>query len=171
MWGFRILSILCVLVSFNVKAECLLQDFAPMVEQVNAPQLYIFVSFTMPEQSLKLLAEQASRVNGVLLFRGFLEDDVEKTTAKTYAVFGENISVEIAIDPERFQQFKIEAVPAVVIAQPESTLEDKNSSPPFDVVTGDTSLEEALQRIAKEGTVEGQKAAQQFLNRYRGACE
>lgn len=140
--------------------------------------LLIFVSFSMPKESLKLWAEQASHVGCPLLLRGFVNNDLMKTTAKTHTIFGEKANIEISIDPEKFEKFKIDAVPAVVVAEPETVQSEKsdlekedandNSVPNFDVVYGDTSLEEALKRIAKSGSEVNQKTANHYLKKYRG---
>jgi len=140
--------------------------------------LLIFVSFSMPKESLKLWAEQASCLECPLLLRGFVDNDLIKTTAKTHAIFGEKANVEISIDPEKFEKFKIDAVPAVVVIEPETKKSEKiglekvntngNLIPNFDIVYGDTSLEEALKRIAKSGSLVNQKTANHYLKRYRG---
>ncbi len=140
--------------------------------------LLIFVSFSMPKESLKLWAEQASRIGYPLLLRGFVDNDLTKTTAKTQSLFGIEANVEISIDPEKFEKFKIDAVPAVVLIEPETTKPEKigletantndNLTQNFDVVYGDTSLEEALDRIAKSGSPINQKVASHYLKKYRG---
>ena len=56
--------------------------------------LLIFVSFSMPEESLKLWAEQASHLGCPLLLRGFVDNDLTKTTAKTQSLFGEKANVD-----------------------------------------------------------------------------
>ena len=139
-------------------------------------ELYIFVSFSMPEQSLKLWAIDAARLEIPLLLRGFVDNDLKKTTAKTMALFGEKANIELSIDPEKFQKFNIKVVPAVVIAESETAPSEKESAndgsvPHFDVVYGDTSLEEALKRIAKSGSSESQKAAAHYLRKYRDQHE
>lgn len=145
-------------------------------EQQDDPKLYIFVSFSMPEQSLKLWAIDAARLEAPLLLRGFVDNDLKKTTAKTMALFGADANIELSIDPEKFQKFNIKAVPAVVIAAPETAASEKESAndgsaPRFDVIYGDTSLEEALERIAKSGSPESQKSAKLYLKKYRGQHE
>lgn len=179
----RILGIVFMLTFLHgrvVQAECgATQCFMP--EPHNAglsaesakTELLIFVSFGMPTQSLKLWAEQAARVDGKLLLRGFVENSLPKTTAKTLEVFGADASIEVNIDPERFQQFNIQTVPAVVITQSKraNDADNSNAPPVFDVVYGDASLEEALLYLEKTGTPEGQKAAQHLLKRYRGSHE
>ena len=138
--------------------------------------LLIFVSFNMPGQSLKLWAEQASRLGCPLLLRGFVDNDLTKTTAKTQTIFGEKANVEISIDPEKFQKFHIDVVPAVVITESEKTGLEKESTndnavPQFDVIYGDASLEEALKRLEKSGSPESQKAANHYLKKYRDSHE
>lgn len=140
--------------------------------QHEAPKLYIFVSCSMPEQSLKLWATDAARLETPLLLRGFVDNDLKKTTAKTLELFGEKANIELLIDPEKFQKFKIDVVPAVVIAATEKVASktegtNDNAASPFDVVYGDTSLEAALNRIAKVGSPINQKAAMHYLKKYR----
>jgi conjugal transfer pilus assembly protein TrbC len=138
--------------------------------------LLIFVSFSLPKESLKLWAEQASRLGCPLLMRGFVDNDLTKTTVKTQFLFGTEANVEVSIDPEKFQKFNIDVVPAVVIVESEKTGLEKESPndnvvPPFDVVYGDTSLEEALNRIAKSGSPANQKVAKLYLKKYRDQHE
>ena len=133
--------------------------------------LLIFVSFSMPKESLKLWAEQASRIGCPLLLRGFVDNDLTKTTAKMHAMFGEKANIEILIDPEKFQKFNINIVPAVVIVEPEQKDANDDSVPYFDVVYGDTSLEEALNRIAKSESLANQKTATHYLKKYRDSHE
>jgi len=131
----------------------------------------IFVSFSMPKESLKLWAEQASCIGCPLLLRGFVDNDLTKTTAKTRAIFGEKANIEVSIDPEKFQKFNIDVVPAVVIVDLAQKDVNDDSVPYFDVVYGDTSLEEALNRIAKSGSPANQKAATHYLKKYRDSHE
>jgi len=137
--------------------------------------LLIFVSFSMPKESLKLWAEQANRVGCPLLLRGFVDNDLTKTTAKTHTIFGEKANVEVSVDPEKFQKFNIDVVPAVVITTQENAIEkesvDGSSVPNFDVIYGDTTLEEALERIAKSGSPINQGVASHYLKKYRGQHE
>ena len=128
-------------------------------------QVLIFVSLSMPEQSLKLWAEQASKVNGKLLLRGFVEDSLQKTTEETLRIFKEP-KAYFLVHPETFEKFNIDKVPAVVIANPDNCLEDDCPALAFDVVYGDTSLEDALNKIASDGE-HNQAIAKELLKAYR----
>jgi conjugal transfer pilus assembly protein TrbC len=132
-----------------------------------APQLLVFVSFSMPEQSLKLWSEQTAKFNGQLLLRGFVEDSLEKTTTKTLALFGKEGNTELLVNPEAFSQFNIQAVPAVVVTEPADCLKEACPALLFDVVYGNTDLEQALRWIAAKGSEQGKQWASMFLKRYR----
>jgi conjugal transfer pilus assembly protein TrbC len=160
----KFLTLSLTLISFAVSANHTpAQSLLPEVNQ--APELLVFISFGMPKQSLKQWAEEVKRAEGTLLLRGFIDNSLQKTTQHILELLGPEPNIEIAIDPETFQQLKIQMVPAVVIKQPSAF--NQNASPRFDIVTGDTSLEKALERIKQSGSPEGQKAARHFLKRYR----
>ena len=105
-------------------------------------QLLIFISFSMPEESLKALAKQAKKVGGVLVLRGLVDNSVKKTLAKIVAVFGKEELNGLTIDPLGFQDFGIKAVPAIVVTE---------SSKKFDIIYGDVSLYYALKKVVDEG--------------------
>ena len=129
------------------------------------PQVLIFVSLSMPEQSLKLWAEQAEKIKGKLLLKGFVDDSLQETIDATLRIFKEP-KADFLVHPEAFEKFNIDKVPAVVIANPDNCLEDDCPAPAFDVVYGDTSLEDALNKIASSGEYH-QKTASDFLSLYR----
>jgi len=133
---------------------------------VQEPEILIFVSFSMPEQSLKLWAEQASKINGKLLLRGFLENSWLRTTTKVQTLFDNN-DVELFIDPEAFERFDIQTVPAVVVTEPDNCRTESCLLPSFDIVAGDTSVEDALKAILNKGSPSGKLRAQKLLQRYR----
>ena len=159
-------NIKLILCFFLICENCFANSDNSQLKSIeNDSQLLIFVSFSMPEQSLKLWAEQASKVNGKLLLRGFVEDSLQKTTEETLRIFKEP-KADFLIHPEAFEKFGIEKVPAVVIAKPDDCLADDCPAPDFDVVYGDTSLEDALNKIASDGE-HHQKTASDFLSLYR----
>jgi type-F conjugative transfer system pilin assembly protein TrbC len=112
--------------------------------------LLIFVSFSMPEQSLKLWSQQAEKTGSNLILRGLINNSIQATT-QNKIIGGFNI------DPEMFQKYDIKTVPAVVLV--------KNNQ--YDVVYGDTSLESALEHIKHKGSAESKPMAQSYLNKMR----
>ena len=159
-------SISLLLITFTVHADIDASSRYLLPQENLQPELLVFVSFSMPKQSLKLWKEQVKKVNGKLLLRGFKNNSLSDTTQHILSLFGEEPDVDIAIDPESFQQFNIQVVPTIVITHPES-MTNSSASPIFDKVSGDTSLEKALERIEQGGSLAGKEAAHVFLKRYR----
>ena len=105
-------------------------------------QLLIFISFSMPEESLKALAKQAKKAGGTLVLRGLVDNSVKKTLTKIVEVFGKEEFDSFTIDPLAFKNFGIKAVPAIVVI---------DSLKKFDVIYGDVSLYYALKKVVNEG--------------------
>lgn len=138
---------------------------------VHGSELLIFVSFSMPEQSLKLWSEQAAKVGAKLLLRGFFEDSLQRTVNRAGELFGKQASAELLIDPEAFQQFNVQSVPAIVVTKREPCLREDCPPPVFDLVYGDSDLESALRLITVKGSHDVKEWANQFLKQYRAANE
>ena len=170
-------KIICIFLSillFNsVSANC---DSAQCTAADEHPEFYarpdepqapimVFISFSMPEQSLKLWAMQAAQLKAPLVLRGFWHNSLEASTQKAFELFGEDMP-ELLVDPEAFERFHIQAVPAVVVVPPESQKEPAGSaqSPSFDLVYGDTSLEEALTLMGSRGSPAIQKIVRPALD-------
>ncbi len=150
---------------------CSASDHSPQLyarqEESQAP-LLVFISFSMPEQSLKLWAEQASKIKAPLVLRGFVENSIQATTQKAFECFGSGGMPELLVDPEAFERFAIQTVPAVVaVSQLTGSSHNDHTAtvtePPFEVVYGDTSLEDALTLMMSRGSVAIQKVVQPFL--------
>lgn len=101
-----------------------------------AEELLIFVSFSMPDASLTQWAEQAKKVNAPILLQGLKNNSLKETINHLNKSANPRLN-NFLINPELFQKFHIDKVPAVVIT-------DGNS---FDVVYGDQSLSSALQKL------------------------
>ena len=122
-------------------------------QEAKNPEVLIFVSLSMPEQSLKLWAQQAEKVDGILLLRGLIDNSIQVTTQKTVKLFSDSLKGGFNIDPEKFTQYHIQSVPAVVLTKGQD----------YDVVYGDTSLESALEYIAHHGSDLIKKQAANYL--------
>jgi type-F conjugative transfer system pilin assembly protein TrbC len=121
-------------------------------------RLLIFISFSMPKESLKALSLQAKKTGGILVLRGLVDNSLKKTLAKIVEIWGhDNLSI-LTIDPIAFRDFDIQAAPAVVVAA---------SPQQFDVIQGDVSLVYILRKIVDEG--ESVLLAQSYLNGLQGA--
>jgi conjugal transfer pilus assembly protein TrbC len=77
----------------------------------------IFISLSMPAESLNRLVDQAIRFNAPLVIRGTINDSLAATVAKVTAILN-NREAEIQIDPRLFTRFNIASVPAFVAISP-----------------------------------------------------
>lgn len=105
----------------------------------NAADVFIFVSFSMPQNSLKQWTMQAKKIDAPLLLRGLVDNSMKKTLQQLISIQGMQPGVQI--DPEHFKEFGITKVPAVVLSD----------GLKFDVVYGDQSLQSALWQIQMKG--------------------
>lgn len=86
--------------------------FAPA--PVQKPVL-AFVSFSMPDASLKALAEQTYRKGAILVLRGFRNQSIQETLKHAVDVFSNaKRKLRLQINPVLFQKYGIDSVPCFV---------------------------------------------------------
>ena len=150
------------------------QPLDPMAQK-SGPQLYVFVSFSMPEITLKRLLTQASQIEASLILRGLIDDDMGKTKTRIAQLLeaDENghtrIQVGFAIDPTLFERFDIQQVPSFVLTDtPAPRCTDAGCEEvSFARLSGDTTLEYALQTMRREAPAMSASAGE-LLSRIRG---
>lgn len=107
------------------------------------PMLLVFVSFSMPMESLKLLGEQVQKAGGSLVFRGLVKDSFPLTAQKM-----QELGTEAMIDPTLFEAFQVKAVPTFIMLK--SPLQNTEQLPEHDQLTGHVSLKHALDTFTRE---------------------
>ncbi len=133
----------------------LAEHFDAQSPVIGGPQLIVFVSFSMPQASLKKLVEQASRTQALLVLRGMSDEgSMVKTLARIKELIG-NRSVAWQIDPQAFKRFGIRSVPTFVLVAAGTPVQscDKedtcDSLQGFARLSGDVTLDYALEKFAK----------------------
>jgi len=137
------------------------QPLATSQDQKTGPQLYVFVSTSMPDITLKRLLLQASRIKGSLILRGLVDGDMGKTKEKIMqlleadAMGNTQIDGGLSIDPTLFERFDISQVPSFVVTNTPAERCSKSGCPSTDYarLSGDTTIEYALETIAREAPV------------------
>jgi conjugal transfer pilus assembly protein TrbC len=122
------------------KTQCPMQALVLQEEQKekhNHVPIIIFVSFSMPKESIKGWITQAQKPQASVYIRGLVNNSF-KDTKDEVAELVKDQSGGLLIDPSLFQKFGIMQVPAVVVT--------KNDN--FDVIYGDVSLDYALEKIS-----------------------
>lgn len=126
------------------KSKCLYQyqsQEKTLSRQPTVP-IMIFVSFSMPIESIKQWIAQANKISASVYIRGLVNNSFKDTTKVVRELVKDQIG-GLLIDPTVFKKYAINQVPAVVVVN--------NSN--FDVVYGDVSLDYALEKISKEAQI------------------
>ncbi len=123
----------------------------PIHPKPATPEMMIFVSLSMPRESLLRIVEQSERTGARLIFRGFYGDKMTDMAARIGALLGKH-RVEAVIHPPAFTQFKVDQVPALVLAQSDAGNQLDSGCAQADryvKVTGDVSQDYALEYIER----------------------
>ncbi|MBL0942338.1 MAG: type-F conjugative transfer system pilin assembly protein TrbC [Alphaproteobacteria bacterium] len=118
--------------------------------QKQIPELLVFVSFSLPKETLKSLAQSLKRVGGALVFCGLVNDSF-KDTGKAFEVLGE----EALIDPTLFRAHQVTLVPTFVLRQAQDGPLLSQVPLTFDQLSGNVTLDYALSQFAEKGEVKG----------------
>lgn len=110
-------------------------------EQEKVSRLLIFVSLSLPENTLLQLFKEAEKYGGELVLRGLPGNSFSTFVTKIRAWNVKGYNVEFDINPDLFKEYKIEKVPCFVFLENEV----------FDKACGNISLEYFLEKCAEEG--------------------
>lgn len=96
-----------------MKSKAQIKTFDP--NSAKSAQIAVFVSMSMPAASLKRIALETSKIGGVMVIRGFVNDSMKQTVEamRPYA----NLGAEIQINPELFATYGVREVPTFVLAK------------------------------------------------------
>ncbi len=152
------------------------QTIANPMANKEGPQLYIFVSFSMPDITLRRLLTQAERIEGSLILRGLVNDSMAKTKDKIAELLevdaqgNTRFTNGLAIDPTLYQRFDITQVPTFVLTNQPAERCSNDGCPSTDYVrlSGDSTLEYALETMAREAPDSMKDSAKTLLVRMKG---
>lgn len=151
-------------------------------------RLLVFISASVPRESLRRLARQAARVGAPLVLRGVVNDDFPATAEFMRDILGEpekdgrppatsskqgcsQRKARALIDPTLFARFDVRQVPAVVLVPDGACMAGIRACPdatPAQVhVAGDVTLDYALDHIARTHP-EAKSVAEALLARLGG---
>lgn len=119
----------------------------PNEQASNGPM--VFVSLSMPANTLMQLARDAKSVNGVLIMRGSVNGSLRQTVAAVGRLSQQG--VEIMIDPTAFKRYGVQVVPSVMVdlggsqgCEAQQACAQRSA-----LIEGDVSLAYALEHIQK----------------------
>ena len=123
-----------IISSSTIKKECLNEIMEE--KQYSENKLLIFVSFSMPIDTLKSLYRETKDKNVILVLRGLKNGSFKET-----ALFINEIGIGVKIDPTLFKKYGVYKVPTFV-------LQTKNN---FYSLSGNVTLSYALHKFKDKG--------------------
>lgn len=101
-------------------------------------QILIFVSSSMPKESLRNLFAEAQKVGGKLVFQGLIDNSFRKT--QQYFM---DLQIAADIDPTVFEDHQVSHIPVFLI--------ENKATKQVDTIRGHISLQEALSKLKDRG--------------------
>lgn len=137
----------------------------------SAPSLLVFVSFSMPEASLRSLVSQAERANATLVLRGPVRSSLKETVIAVQKLIGDR-KVVFQLDPEAFDRFGVTAVPTFILTRSskrDASCADGACASPAEGLrlSGDVSIEYAIDFMHRNATTMRDEI-EAFVGRARG---
>ncbi len=105
------------------------------------PKYIYFVSYSVPDEGLISMVNDAKRYGITPTMRGLVKNDFRETAKKTFSLSKQDKNFGVAVDPFLFRDYNIKAVPALVIS----------CGAKHDLVYGSLPVKEALEKIVHEG--------------------
>lgn len=102
-------------------------------------EILVFVSFSMPELSLRELSKASKKYNAKLILRGIYKESFKKTAEKILEIDKKGLSLEI--NPKLFKQYEIKQVPTFVLIE---------GGDEISRLSGNVTLEYAKSELEKE---------------------
>jgi conjugal transfer pilus assembly protein TrbC len=119
----------------------------------NVPELMVFVSFSLPRETLQRIVSQSEKSGAVLVLRGLKGNSLTQMGEEIAKLVGDR-NVTAIIHPPAFKQFNVRRVPAMVLARSglASKITEDGCAPAtsFIKVDGDVTQEYALDLIERE---------------------
>ena len=121
----------------------------------------VFVSMSMPRQSLITTLHDANKIKASVVMRGLVHNSFKETFQEIAGLVIEAGNGGIELNPQAFKRFHIETVPAVVVISPDHpclTHEVCDRERDYDVMAGNITLVAALKEIRDRGVAAPQEA-------------
>lgn len=137
-----------------VDLDGMLRDANFKSDAGQAPQLIVFVSLSMPPESLKPLLRDVSKAGGIAVFQGFPGNSVKAFSQGLAKVIENQDEMHaLGVDPRLFRAFNVTSVPQIVAVSSDFDLCDgfhcTTQLPPHDRMMGNVTLRYALETFAQ----------------------
>lgn len=137
-----------------------------------AGRAYLFISSSIPKQTLENLLNDAGRLNIAVFLKGNIGDDPLKFmgTQKFMNTMKIKTPPELFIHPDAFKMFKIDRVPALVVAASDvkDRLDEQGCAAPedYDIISGDLKLSANIAEIYEKASSPDIKDIARYYMKY-----
>lgn len=136
--------------------------------------LLVFVSFSMPDASLKRIAAESRKTGAVMVLRGFKNNSLNQTKEAVSELVA--LGGKFMIHPDLFTHYKINEVPTTVIADNKNSEqscfnsdgEDTGTCQGYLSIKGDVSLNYVLEAMQSMVVPELSALAERKLDKLQG---
>jgi len=133
------------------------------------PQPLVLVSFSMPEEQILSLVNEAAKVGASVVVRGLIDNDLQKTVWALKDLSSQVEGGGLAIDPTVFKRFDITSVPSFVL--PFEALKRCDgvvcAVPSYTKAAGSVTLRYFLELVERSATKEDERAiAKSWIAKY-----
>lgn len=123
------------------------RSFDPTLKEET--DLLVFVSFSLPEASLKRIAYESKKSGAVMVLRGMKDNSLRETQKAAGGLAA--LGAKVMIHPDLFTQYAVTEVPTFVLANSgsQSSCDDGNQCENRFAVKGDVSLHYVLDKFSQ----------------------
>lgn len=146
-------------------------------QDFEAGRAYLFISSSIPKQTLQNLLNDAGRLNIAVFLKGNIGDDPLKFagTQKFMNTMKIKTPPQLYIHPDAFQMFKITKVPALVVAASDvkDRLDEQGCAAPedYDIISGDLQLSANIEEIYQKASSPDIKDIARYYMKYVRATD
>lgn len=133
----------------TVKNECF-NCSSDSQEIFSDPQVFVFMSFSIPDETWVSLSGELEKVGGIFVIRGLPKHSFTELASKILSLKEKGVNSPIQLDPKKFQAYQLTSVPVFLIEEEKS----------YDQLMGNISLKFAIDMMAQRGET---LAAKHFL--------
>lgn len=145
---------------FNDRIEKISSDGNHIIKQYlegkasskQTANLFVFVSFSMPDELIKQYMNEASRYGASVVIIGLIDNDFMQTQLKIQELTEKSRSGGIQIDPNLFTRYEIKSVPAILLTEDEYPCQPSAcAAKAYDMIYGAVPIKYALESFEASG--------------------
>ena len=121
--------------------KCSGQCFSGTPISDNPQGLYVFISFSVPQETWLSLSKELEERGGAFVLRGLPENSFNEFAQRLSELTEKGLNAEVILDPTLYQKYEVTHVPTFVVVDGDD----------FDKISGNISLQYALEQTGQGG--------------------